>query len=163
MDTSSSENKSSLTDSISTLRDTVEDRFTQGKSGVQSWISETDWRETVNQLPQSVKDLGTKAVDQFNKLTTTQKMVGGALLLGGLGYLASRSTPKSKDSDWSSAKARRNDYRSGNIPRAESSYRSSEWDKRTTSSPSASSTSYNQDQDSRRQDRGPIGHVNLDS
>ncbi|TYZ12503.1 hypothetical protein FY528_04190 [Hymenobacter lutimineralis] len=147
------------------LLSSVEERFTQGKSGVQSWISQTDWRETMNQLPQSVKDLGTKATEQFNKLTTTQKVVGGALLLGGLGYLASRSSQKTSDNEWSTAKARRNDYRSGNIPRVESSQRSSEWNKRTmpSSASTASSSSFDRDQDARRSDRGSLGHVNIDS
>jgi uncharacterized protein (TIGR02284 family) len=40
------------------------------------------------QLPASVKDLGTKAVTSFNKLSTTQKLIGGGLLLLGVGVLA---------------------------------------------------------------------------
>ncbi|HEX8425946.1 PA2169 family four-helix-bundle protein [Hymenobacter sp.] len=48
------------------------------------------------QVPQSVKDAGTGALAKVNKLSTTQKVVGGALLAAGVGYLAVRNRkPKS--------------------------------------------------------------------
>ena len=43
------------------------------------------------QLPKSLKDAGTGALSKVNKLSTTQKVVGGALLAAGVGYLAVRS------------------------------------------------------------------------
>ena len=45
------------------------------------------------QVPASVKEAGDKAVGAFKNLTTTQKVVGGALLAAGLAYLVA---PKKK-------------------------------------------------------------------
>lgn len=58
-----------------------------------SWLNQDELLKNINlnQLPQSLKDLGTKAADQVNKLSSTQKIVGGALLVGGLSWLALRS------------------------------------------------------------------------
>jgi len=65
-----------------------------------SWLDQQQWLKNidVNQLSQQVKDLGVKAkglsnkaVDQVNRLTPTQKVVGGALLVSGLSWLALRS------------------------------------------------------------------------
>ena len=79
-----------------------------------SWLNQEELLKNVNlnQLPQSVKDFGSKAVDQFNSLTTQQKVIGGALLVSGLSWLALRSkkskssseifNPKS-DSKWQSS------------------------------------------------------------
>lgn len=60
------------------------------------------WIEGVNQLPQQVKEWGTKAVDQVSSLSTTQKVVGGALLLGGIGWLSWRAKNNGASSDDSS-------------------------------------------------------------
>jgi len=74
----------------------------------QSWTNVSSWLDSANQqIPQSVKDsvkdISTKATDQFNKLTPTQKIVGGALLVSGLSWLALRSkTSKSSKSDYRS-------------------------------------------------------------
>ena len=38
-------------------------------------------KQVINQLPQSVKDVSGKATTSFNQLSTTQKVVGGGLLL----------------------------------------------------------------------------------
>lgn len=43
--------------------------------------------ELIGQLPNSVKDLGTKATSGYNKLSTTQKVVGGAAIALGVGLL----------------------------------------------------------------------------
>ncbi|RYU83705.1 hypothetical protein [Hymenobacter persicinus] len=91
--------------------DQNQDRTKQ--SGQQSWMNVSSWLDGTNQLPQSVKDLGTKATDQFNKLSNTQKIVGGALLVSGLSWLALRSKsqpqPKSRKTDYRSSTT----YRSG--------------------------------------------------
>lgn len=50
-------------------------------------------KDLLGQVPSGVKDAGDKALDAFNKLTTTQKVVGGALLAAGLSYLVA---PKKK-------------------------------------------------------------------
>ena len=54
------------------------------------WIEDSGVLNNVNQLPQSLKDLGTRALDRVNGLSTTQKVVGGAILAAGLGWLATR-------------------------------------------------------------------------
>jgi hypothetical protein len=58
---------------------------------------------TMNQLPNSLKEMGTKAKDlgskamgQVNSLSTTQKVVGGALLVSGLSWLALRNKNSKK-------------------------------------------------------------------
>ncbi|WP_375416049.1 PA2169 family four-helix-bundle protein [uncultured Hymenobacter sp.] len=51
-------------------------------------LSQGNMADLLNQVPGSVKDLSTKAVTGFNKLSTTQKVVGGALLVLGVGVLA---------------------------------------------------------------------------
>ena len=66
------------------------------------WIEDSGVLDGVNQLPQSLKDLGNRALDRVNGLTTTQKVVGGALIAAGLGWLATRKG-KSSSSDSSSA------------------------------------------------------------
>ncbi|MBC8082142.1 MAG: hypothetical protein H7Z21_02930 [Hymenobacter sp.] len=56
-----------------------------------SWLNQEELLKGVNQLPQSLKELGAKAVEQVNGLSSTQKIVGGALLVSGLSWLALRS------------------------------------------------------------------------
>lgn len=60
-------------------------------AGRKSWLDQDQWSKSINELPQSLKDLGSKALDQVNSLTPTQKVVGGALLVSGLSWLALRS------------------------------------------------------------------------
>ena len=62
------------------------------------WIEDSGLLDSVNQLPQSLKDLGTRAVSRVSGLSTTQKVVGGAILAAGLGWLATRKG-KSGSSD----------------------------------------------------------------
>jgi hypothetical protein len=54
------------------------------------WIEDSGVLNSVNQLPQGLKDLGNRALDKVNGLTTTQKVVGGAILAAGIGWLATR-------------------------------------------------------------------------
>lgn len=63
------------------------------------WIEDSGLLNNVNQLPQGLKDLGNRAVAKVNDLTTTQKVVGGALLAVGLGWLATRKGKSSGSSD----------------------------------------------------------------
>lgn len=51
-------------------------------SQAQQWLS---------QVPTTLKNTGTKTVGSFNKLSTTQKVVGGTLLALGATYLARRN------------------------------------------------------------------------
>ncbi|MBC6699740.1 hypothetical protein [Hymenobacter sp. BT190] len=60
-------------------------------AGRKSWLDQEQWSKSLNELPQSLKDLGGKALDQVNSLTPTQKVVGGALLVSGLSWLALRN------------------------------------------------------------------------
>ncbi|GAB3740219.1 hypothetical protein GCM10027594_20240 [Hymenobacter agri] len=62
------------------------------------WIEDSGVLDGVNQLPQSLKDLGNRALDRVNSLSTTQKVVGGAILAAGIGWLATRKG-KSSSSD----------------------------------------------------------------
>ncbi|GAA4393164.1 PA2169 family four-helix-bundle protein [Hymenobacter koreensis] len=52
------------------------------------WLGQGRVSDLLNQLPQSFKDTGNQALTSFNKLSTTQKVVGGALIALGVGYLA---------------------------------------------------------------------------
>ena len=54
------------------------------------WIEDSGVLNNVNQLPQSLKDLGNRALDKVSGLSTTQKVVGGAILAGGIAWLATR-------------------------------------------------------------------------
>ncbi|GAB3860656.1 hypothetical protein GCM10028822_38880 [Hymenobacter terrigena] len=65
------------------------------------WIEDSGVLNSVNQLPQSLKDLGNRALDRVNGLSTTQKVVGGAILAGGIAWLATRKG-KSDSSESSS-------------------------------------------------------------
>ncbi|WP_375435883.1 PA2169 family four-helix-bundle protein [uncultured Hymenobacter sp.] len=57
------------------------------------WLNQGSMGDMLTQiqLPKSLKDAGTGALSKVNKLSTTQKVVGGALLAAGVGYLAVRS------------------------------------------------------------------------
>ena len=59
-------------------------------------------KDLLDKVPAPVKDAGTKTAQAFNKLTTTQKVVGGALLTAGLAYLVA---PKKKGKARRAAKA----------------------------------------------------------
>ena len=67
----------------STLLDTA---LNSGKK----WIEDSGVLNNVNQLPQSLKDLGTRALGKVSGLSTTQKVVGGAILASGIAWLATR-------------------------------------------------------------------------
>jgi hypothetical protein len=62
------------------------------------WIEDSGMLNSMNQLPQSLKDLGNRAVSRVSELSTTQKVVGGAILAVGLGWLATRKGSKSSES-----------------------------------------------------------------
>ena len=65
------------------------------------WIEDSGVLNNVNQLPQSLKDLGNRALGKVSGLSTTQKVVGGAILAGGIAWLATRKG-KSDSSESSS-------------------------------------------------------------
>ncbi|WP_223652631.1 hypothetical protein [Hymenobacter psoromatis] len=55
------------------------------------WLDESGLTEKAQQLPQTAKDLGTKAWTSVNDLSTTQKLVGVGLLTAGVAFLATIS------------------------------------------------------------------------
>ena len=59
-------------------------------SSGKKWIEDSGVLDNVNQLPQTLKNFGNRAVARVSDLSTTQKVVGGALLAVGLGWLATR-------------------------------------------------------------------------
>ena len=71
-------------------------------SSGKKWIEGSGVLDSVNQLPQSIKDLGNRAVARVGGLSTTQKVVGGAILAAGLGWLATRKGKSGGSSDSSS-------------------------------------------------------------
>ncbi|GAC1378342.1 MAG: hypothetical protein NVSMB30_26210 [Hymenobacter sp.] len=81
------------------------------------WIEDSGVLDSVNQLPQTIKDFGNRAVSRVGDLSTTQKVVGGALLAVGLGWLATR---KGKVSSTSSSDFSRQS--SGNYGRGSYGY-----------------------------------------
>ena len=67
------------------------------------WIEDSGVLNNVNQLPQSVKDWGSRTLSRVNELSTTQKVVGGAILAAGLGWLALRKGKSAGSSSSDSA------------------------------------------------------------
>ena len=51
------------------------------------WLNQGSLPDLLGKFPQSVKGIGTQAVGGFNRLSTTQKAIGGTLLLLGVGAL----------------------------------------------------------------------------
>ncbi|GAA4377501.1 hypothetical protein GCM10023186_12670 [Hymenobacter koreensis] len=51
------------------------------------WLNKSGLAESTSQLPQTLKDAGAKAWTGLGRLSTAEKIVGGAVLLGA-GYLA---------------------------------------------------------------------------
>lgn len=67
------------------------------------WIEDSGVLNRVSELPQTVKDWSNRAVSRVGDLTTTQKIVGGALLAAGIGYLATRKGKSSGKSTYSAS------------------------------------------------------------
>jgi uncharacterized protein (TIGR02284 family) len=57
----------------------------------QQWFRQGNVSKTLSQVPTALRSAGTKTATQFNNLSTTQKVVGGAALALGIGLLARRS------------------------------------------------------------------------
>ena len=64
------------------------------------WIEDSGVLNSVNQFPPSVKEWGSRAVSRVSDLTTTQKIVGGALLAAGIGWLATRKGKSASSPDY---------------------------------------------------------------
>ena len=57
----------------------------------QQWLHQGSLGDMLGRIP-SVKNIGNQTVSSFNKLSTTQKVVGGTLLALGVGYLVRRNS-----------------------------------------------------------------------
>ncbi|MBX0292752.1 hypothetical protein K3G63_20075 [Hymenobacter sp. HSC-4F20] len=101
----------------------------------QSWLDQQQWLKNVD--VQQLKDLGTKALDQVNKMSPTQKVIGGALLAGGLSWLALRSKSSSAKGETYRA------YRGSSEGSASGS--SSKWDSSSDSVYRGATRSYGED------------------
>ena len=55
------------------------------------WLAQGHVTQMLSQVPATLKSAGTKTATRFNKLSTTQKVVGGTLLAVGAAYLARRN------------------------------------------------------------------------
>lgn len=78
---------------LNTALESGKSALESGKSALESgkkWIEDQHVLDSVNQLPQSVKEWSNRAVSRVGNLSTTQKVVGGAILAAGLGWLALR-------------------------------------------------------------------------
>ena len=72
----------------------------------QQWLNQGSMNDLLSRVPETVKGLGTNVSNSYNKLSTTQKVVGGALLALGAGYLilnnnkaADKSQPNEEPAD----------------------------------------------------------------
>ncbi|GAB2789194.1 hypothetical protein HNQ93_003169 [Hymenobacter luteus] len=111
----------------------------QNQSGQQSWLDQQQWLKNID--VQQIKDLGTKAMDQVNKMSPTQKVIGGALLAGGLSWLALRS--KSSSAKGETYRAYRGS--SSDSKNSSKSSSSSKWDSSNESVYRGATRSYGED------------------
>jgi hypothetical protein len=71
-----------------------QDYLNENAQSSNNWMSRaTSWMGNVdiNKLPGSIKQYGATAADKVKNMSTTQKVVGGALLAAGAWYLASKN------------------------------------------------------------------------
>lgn len=80
---------------------TVADGAAKILDQAKEWVNKDSITDVISQVkvPQSVKDAGTGALAKVKGLSTTQKVVGGALLAAGVGYLATRNRKTKKTAD----------------------------------------------------------------
>jgi uncharacterized protein (TIGR02284 family) len=61
------------------------------------WLKQNNLGEMVTKLSPSLKNAGTQITSRYNKLSTTQKVVGGALLVAGAAYFSTRGSAKKEN------------------------------------------------------------------
>jgi hypothetical protein len=98
--------KDKLTDAVSTGKEKISDVVASGKK----WLNDSGVADKAQQLPQTAKDLGNKAVQSVNGLTTTQKAVGVGLLAAGVAFLITRGKKQKEDDGEYRHKARRSPF-----------------------------------------------------
>ena len=74
------------------VQGTLNNALASGKK----WLNDSGISDKAQQLPQSAKELGNKALNSVNSLTTTQKAVGVGLLAAGIAFLATRGGKNKK-------------------------------------------------------------------
>lgn len=113
--------RSALDSAVESGRTALDSAVESGRSAFDTgkkWIEDAHLRETVDQTTQSVKDWSGRAAARVNNLSTTQKVVGGAILAAGLGWLAYRKVKASDESSQESDVNSRSVYgRSGSFTR----------------------------------------------
>jgi hypothetical protein len=118
---SAAEQPASIIDSaLASGRSALDSAVETGRTALDSskkWIGDAHLRETVDQTTQSVKDWSNRAVARVGSLSTTQKVVGGAILAAGLGWLAMRKGKSSASSSSESSSSRSVYGRSGSFTR----------------------------------------------
>ncbi|MDO7873281.1 hypothetical protein Q5H93_00945 [Hymenobacter sp. ASUV-10] len=105
IDSALASGRSALDSAVESGRSVLDSAVETGRTALDSgkkWIGDAHLRETVDQTTQSVKDWSGRAAAKVGNLSTTQKVVGGAILAAGLGWLAYR---KVKASDASSSES----------------------------------------------------------
>lgn len=117
---SAAEQPTSIIDSaLASGRSALDSAVESGRTALDSgkkWIEDAHLRDTMDQTTQSVKDWGSRAAARVGSLSTTQKVVGGAILAAGLGWLALRKG-KSSGSSSSDSSSRSVYGRSGSFTR----------------------------------------------
>ncbi|WP_223649674.1 PA2169 family four-helix-bundle protein [Hymenobacter psoromatis] len=80
---------------ISDAADKAKNLYTESSDKAKDLYEEaaSKSKDMLGHVPDTLKDAGDKTLSAFDKLTTTQKIVGGALLAAGLSYLIA---PKKK-------------------------------------------------------------------
>ncbi|GAA4502823.1 hypothetical protein GCM10023172_26710 [Hymenobacter ginsengisoli] len=81
--------------SASGVQATLNNAVASGKK----WLNDSGISDKAQQLPQSAKDLGNKALNSVSGLTNTQKAVGVGLLAAGVAFLVTRGSKHKKHHD----------------------------------------------------------------
>lgn len=122
IDSALASGRSALDSAVESGRTALDSAVESGRSALDSgkkWIEDAHLRETVDQTTQSVKDWSNRTAARVSNLSTTQKVVGGAILAAGLGWLAYRKVKSASDasSEDSSTGSRSVYGRSGSFTR----------------------------------------------
>lgn len=112
-------------------------------SSQKSWLDQQQWLKNVD--VQQIKDLGTKALDQVNKMSPTQKVIGGALLAGGLSWLALRSKSSSAKGETYRAYRGSSEESAKGYAKSSTSGSSQKWDSSSDSVYRGATRSYGED------------------
>ncbi|MGI4869771.1 MAG: hypothetical protein ACRYFX_01190 [Janthinobacterium lividum] len=162
------------------IQGVLDNALSTGKDALASgkkWLADSGLADQAQQLPQTAKDLGTKAWERINGLSNTQKAVGVGLLAAGIALLATRSR-KDEDGEYRHVPRRSPFAKKQYGPAADDSYaqnsrRSSSWggsrygsaSSSRVSSGSGHSNDFGRDSagTGRRRDQGPSSGSRYDA